>query len=301
MKEFELSMPKSTTSKRAVKEVSVPYAVPMPTFTARAKPVIKWAGGKSQLIAAFTPYFPDRTEVRRYYEPFIGGAAVFFTLQYPRSFLSDSNAELIELYQIIRDDVTGLIKALKKHRNDEAYFYKVRSQAVNQLTPIERAARFIYLNKTCYNGLYRVNGQGQFNVPFGNYKKPNICDVSGLQAASLALQTAELRVADFEAAVATATIDDLVYFDPPYHPLSKTSSFTSYTASRFDNTEQLRLANIYRELDRRGCRVMLSNSDTSLIRDLYRDFRQIEVLANRAINSKADGRGKIVELLIINY
>jgi DNA adenine methylase len=294
-------MPKSTNSKRILKEAAVVYVAPTATLVTRAKPVIKWAGGKSQLISAFAPYFPDRSEVRHYYEPFIGGAAVFFNFQHPRSFLSDSNAELIELYQTVRDNVDGLIKALKKHRNDEAYFYKVRAQIAAQLTPVERAARFIYLNKTCYNGLYRVNSQGQFNVPFGNYKSPNICDVSGLQAANLALQSAELKVADFGAAVVKAATGDLVYFDPPYHPLSKTSSFTSYTAARFDDAEQRRLASVYRELDRRGCRAMLSNSDTPLIRELYRSFRLIEVLANRAINSKADGRGKIVELLIINY
>jgi DNA adenine methylase len=294
-------MPKSPTSKRKLKEASLAYVAPTVTLATRAKPVIKWAGGKAQLISAFAPYFPNRDEIRHYYEPFIGGAAVFFYLQHPRSFLSDSNAELIELYQTVRDNVDGLIKALKKHRNDEAYFYKVRAQVAKQLTPVERAARFIYLNKTCYNGLYRVNSQGQFNAPFGNYKNPNLCDEPGLQAASLALQTAELNVLDFEAAVAKAVAGDLVYFDPPYQPLSKTSSFTSYTATRFDDAEQRRLANVYRELDHRGCRVMLSNSNAPLIRALYGDFRLVEVLANRAINSKADGRGKIVELLIINY
>lgn len=251
-------------------------------------------------MSAFAPYFPNRAEIRHYYEPFIGGAAVFFNFQHPRSFLSDSNAELIELYQTVRDNVAGLIKALKKHRNDEAYFYKVRAQVARQLTPVERAARFIYLNKTCYNGLYRVNSQGQFNVPFGNYQNPNICDVAGLQAASLALQTAELSVADFEAAVAQAATGDLVYFDPPYHPLSKTSSFTSYTAARFDDAEQRRLASVYRELDRRGCRVMLSNSDTPLIRELYDGFRIVEIVARRSINCQAHGRGRIIERLILN-
>jgi DNA adenine methylase len=293
--------PKSTDSQRTLKETAIAYVAPTATLATRAKPIIKWAGGKSQLISAFAPYLPGRDEIRHYYEPFIGGAAVFFYLQHPRSFLSDSNTELIELYQTVRDNVDGLIKELKKHRNDEAYFYKVRAQVAKKLTPVERAARFVYLNKTCYNGLYRVNSQGQFNVPFGNYKNPNICDVAGLHAASLALQSAEMSVADFEAAVAKAASGDLVYLDPPYQPLSKTSSFTSYTATRFDDAEQRRLASLYRELDRRGCRVMLSNSNAPLIRELYRDFRLIEVLANRAINSKADGRGKIVELLIVNY
>jgi DNA adenine methylase len=294
-------MPRQTKSKQALKETTLAYIVPTMTLTPKARPIIKWAGGKSQLISTFAPYFPHRDEIRHYYEPFIGGAAVFFYLQHPRSFLSDSNVELIELYQTVRDNVSALIKALKKHRNEEAYFYEVRAQVARQLTSVERAARFIYLNKTCYNGLYRVNSQGQFNAPFGNYKNPNFCDVPGLQATSQALQTAELSVSDFEAAVAHATAGDLVYFDPPYQPLSKTSSFTSYTATRFDDAEQRRLASVYRELDRRGCRVMLSNSNAPLIRELYHGFRPIEVLANRAINSKGDGRGKIVELLIINY
>ena len=166
---------------------------------------------------------------------------------------------------------------------------------------MQRAARFVFLNKTCYNGLYRVNSQGQFNVPFGNYKKPAICDTEGLRAASLALQLADITVADFEQAVADAKRGDLIYFDPPYQPLSKTSSFTGYTAGRFDDVEQKRLARVYRDLDQRGCYVMLSNSNAPLVRELYADFCIHEVQANRAINCKADGRGKIIELLITNY
>jgi len=266
-----------------------------------AKPFVKWAGGKRKLISSFAPHFPSLQQTRRYFEPFLGGGAVFFHLQHPCSFLSDSNEELVELYMVVRDRVEDLIESLRKHRNEEGYYYEVRSQRPKMLTSIESASRFIFLNKTCYNGLYRVNSKRQFNVPFGRYKRPLICDTEGLRAASLALQKAQIFSADFESAVSEARERDFIYFDPPYHPLSETSSFTSYTAGKFDTSEQERLARVYRDLDHRGCYVMLSNSDTPLIRELYAHFQIIEVQANRAINSKSDGRGKITELLIINY
>jgi len=267
----------------------------------QAAPFIKWAGGKRRLIPAYAPYFPSMEEIQRYFEPFLGGGAVFFHLQPFNSFLSDSNQRLVELYQIVRDEVEDLITALKKHENEKKYYYQVRKQNPQMLSPVERAARFIFLNKTCYNGLYRVNRKGRFNVPFGNYKKPLIRDEEGLRAASLALQNAQIKKADFEEALAPATSQDFIYCDPPYHPLTDTASFTSYTAEKFDSSDQERLAMVYRELDRRGCRVMLSNSDTDFIRKLYGGFRIIEVQAGRAINSKANGRGKITELVILNY
>ena len=266
-----------------------------------ATPFVKWAGGKRKLIPSLVSHFPTMQQVNRYFEPFLGGGAVFFHLQHPCSFLSDSNEELVELYHTVRDVVESLIDALKKHHNEEKYFYEVRSQNPASLSPVERAARFIFLNKTCYNGLYRVNSKGRFNVPFGKYKNPLICDAERLRAASLALQSAEIIAADFEEALSGAEPRDFIYFDPPYYPLSKTSSFTAYTASNFDISEQERLAQVYRDLHRRGCYIILSNSDTPLIRKLYADFQIIEVQASRAINSRADGRGKITELLIINY
>jgi len=268
----------------------------------KAKPFIKWAGGKWQLMSVFARHFPPMESVRRYYEPFLGGAAVFFHLQPEKAILSDSNHDLVELYQVVRDDFDSLAAALHTHTNTEQHFYRTRDEyRPEEMTPAQRAARFIYLNKTCYNGLYRVNSRGLFNVPFGRYSSPKICDIEGLHAAHLALQRADIVEADFEAAVKYAASKDFIYFDPPYQPISRTSSFTAYTASRFDEAEQSRLASVVRKLSERGCFVMLSNSNSPLIRELYADFAINEVLASRAINSKADGRGKIVELLIKNY
>ena len=289
------------TTARKAKEPQIGCNLELATQRIKAKPFIKWAGGKWQLIPLFAPHFPPLQQMNRYFEPFLGGAAVFFHLQHPRSFLSDSNAELVELYQTVRDDVENLIEILRGHRNEETYYYSIRAQNPASLSPVQRAARFIFLNKTCYNGLYRVNSKMQFNVPFGKYKKPAICDAEGLRVASLALQYAEITVSDFEDAVSSTGRGDLVYFDPPYQPISKTSSFTSYTAAKFDDKEQERLAGVFRDLDRRGCYAMLSNSEAPLIRELYAGFRIIEVQANRAINCKPEGRGKITELLIRNY
>lgn len=284
-----------------IKEPQLAYAPDFEYCQVMAHPFVKWAGGKRKLLPTLVDYFPPTHEIRNYFEPFLGGGAVFFHLQHPRSFLSDSNPMLIELYQVVRNDVETLINTLRKHRNEKKYYYQVRAQNPHTLSELERAARFIFLNKTCYNGLYRVNRNGHFNVPFGSYKDPLICDDEGLRAASLALQNASLSADDFEHALSIAGAEDFVYCDPPYHPLNKTSSFTAYTAGKFDSEEQARLAQVYEDLTRRNCRVMLSNSDTPLIRSLYKDFRMIEVQTHRAINRNADGRGKITELVIINY
>jgi DNA adenine methylase len=271
-------------------------------YQGRASPIIKWAGGKGSLLAQYDLYFPSPGSYGRYIEPFLGGAAVFFYLQPPDSLLFDLNAELIELYQVVRDDVEALIAELKTHVNQRDHYYRVRAQKPDQLLlPVERAARFIFLNRTCYNGLYRVNRQGQFNVPFGRYKNPNICDESGLRAASKALKNAFLRAADFAHVLSVARAGDLIYFDPPYEPLSPTSSFTSYTAGGFTTDDQRRLADVYRELDDRGCLLMLSNSNSAPIYELYDGYRFYEIYARRVINSKANGRGAIKELLITNY
>jgi len=266
-----------------------------------ATPILKWAGGKAGLISQFEPHFPRQKEYKRYFEPFLGGAAVFFYLQPEESFLFDLNAELIEVYTVLRDDVEELISSLEPHYNDRDYFYRIRAQDPSQLTPVERASRFIFLNKTCYNGLYRVNRSGQFNVPFGDYKNPTICDVPRLRSASIALQSAVLKVADFESVLEYAKAHDLLYFDPPYEPLSKTSSFTAYTSGGFGSDDQQRLAQAFRTLDTRGCFLMLSNSNTPLIRELYQGFHIYEINARRAINSKGNGRGLIKELLITNF
>lgn len=268
-----------------------------------ASPFLKWAGGKSQLLRTFESMFPKN--FNGYFEPFIGGGAVLFHLltKNPdlQATLSDSNEELINCYRCVRDEVEDVIDALRKHRNDIHHFYKVRAQDVKRLSNAERAARLIFLNKTCFNGLYRVNRKGQFNVPFGRYKNPKICDEQNLRTVSRALTYVQLYSKPFDSVLERANKGDFVYFDPPYQPLSKTANFTSYTSKAFAVSDQQRLADVFKALSERGCQVMLSNSDNEVIRDLYRDFRIEEVLATRAINSDPQKRGKITELLILNY
>ncbi len=276
---------------------------PTPTLAVLkiAKPILKWAGGKNALIKQFAPHFPKPETYPRYFEPFVGGGAVFFNLQPAQSLLFDLNADLIELYTLVRDDVESVIDALQRHINERSYFNEMRALDPVTLTPSERAARFIFLNRTCYNGLYRVNSRGQFNVPFGKYKNPKIRDTEGLQSASNALQGVHLEVADFETSLARCTKGDFIYFDPPYAPLSATSSFISYTKVGFDAADQKRLADLYRALDDRGCLLMLSNSSAPLVVELYDGFAIHEISARRAINSKATGRGLITELLVTNF
>lgn len=295
-------MPRKKVKLLKVSEPQMGYALDFYNTRVKARPFIKWAGGKSQLLPYISKLFPPKDQINRYFEPFLGGGAVFFHLQHPKSFLSDTNNELVELYNIVKNHVEELIKALKPHKNEHDYFYEIRAQDPASLSEVKRAARFIYLNKTCFNGLYRVNSKGGFNVPFGKYKNPAICDEEGLRAASIALKSAKkITPGGYQNVLAQAKPTDFIYFDPPYHPLSKTSSFTSYTADKFGEEEQKQLADAYRELADRGCFVMLSNSGTPLIRELYKDFSVHEIQASRAINSKADGRGKITELLVINY
>jgi DNA adenine methylase len=274
------------------------------------KPFLKWAGGKSQLLEQLTPLLPKNFS--RYGEPFTGSAAVYwhlFTLREKRSLLftdarlTDSNTELINCYAVVRDNVNELIEKLSTHRekHDKEYYYHTRALKVQHLSSIDRAARFIYLNKTCFNGLYRVNRSGQFNVPMGSYKDPTIFDVEELKNASLALQDVSLDAVDFREILNWAQAGDFIYFDPPYAPFSKTSSFTSYTEKPFGEQEQKELAGIFRELDKRGCMVILSNSWVDTVLNLYKDFYCVEVKASRAINSKPERRGKISELVVTNY
>jgi DNA adenine methylase len=264
---------------------------------------LKWAGGKSQLLKTFDQYFPQN--FNRYFEPFLGGGAVFFHLvaKNPKlqAFLCDSNRELINCYQSVRDDVDMLIELLGKHRNDKHYFYKVRSQDTKELSRVERASRMIYLNKTCFNGLYRVNSKGQFNVPFGRYKNPKIVDRPNLIAVSRVLGKVELTCQTFDKIADRALPGDFVYLDPPYQPISATSNFTGYTKSAFSLEDQERLSKLFRRLSARGCHLMLSNSDSPQIRELYKGFNIETVTATRAINSNAQKRGRINELLILNY
>ena len=236
-----------------------------------------------------------------YHEPFVGGGAVFFALQPVKARLSDDNGELVTAYQVIRDDVERLIRHLRTHRVEAEYFYDLRAKDPSRLDSVERASRLIYLNRTCFNGLYRVNSRGGFNVPFGRYKNPLICNEAGLRAASLALSGTAAVHAGYEAVLDQARRGDFVYFDPPYHPVSATANFTGYTAGAFGERDQRRLADVYRALHARGCKVMLSNSDTSLIHELYGDFNVEIVAAPRLVNRDATKRGPVNEVLVRNY
>ena len=266
-----------------------------------AKPVIKWAGGKSRLVPLILERMPERFDV--YFEPFVGGAAVFFALaregRFKKAVLSDRNQELVNVYRALKKDVDGVIAVLRdfKHEHDE--YYRIRELRPEQLSPIEAAARTIYLNKTGYNGLYRVNRRGLFNVPFGRYKRPNFCDEPRLRAASTALKRVVLKVADFERACQSATSADVVYFDPPYVPLSKTSNFTAYHHEVFGDDEHARLARVFGELAKRKVTTILSNSDTERTRELYRAWHVETVDVARPINSRASARGVVSELLVV--
>lgn len=269
------------------------------TNQVKAGPFLKWAGGKGRLLAQYQPLFPQ--QYARYFEPFVGAGAVFFHLQPENAQLSDVNPELVNAYQVIRDQVEDLIETLGTYQHDREFYYALRAQDPELLTPVERAARIIYLNKTCFNGLYRVNRRGQFNVPFGDYKNPRILDVAGLRAAHAALQGVGVTHQGFDAVLAEAKSGDFVYFDPPYHPLSPTASFTSYAADDFGPEDQIRLAAVFRRLDAKGVKLMLSNSDTPFIRDLYEGFHIQQVWAPRAINRDASKRKGVPEVVVTNY
>lgn len=265
----------------------------------RARPFVKWAGGKGKVIEVLKASMPSKFNA--YHEPFLGGGALFFATAPSKAFLSDLNEELINAYLVVRDHCEALIESLRKHKNERAYYYMMRAMDPSTLDPVERASRFIYLNKTCYNGLYRVNRQGKFNVPFGRYKDPQYVDEAQLRLASKALQKASIEVSDFEVVLERAKPFDFVYFDPPYQPISKTSRFTSYTEKAFDEGEQRRLGKVFRELDKRGCFLMLSNSASPLVRELYQGFRIEVVTARRFINCRGDRRGAVEEVLVLNY
>jgi DNA adenine methylase len=262
-----------------------------------SRPFLKWAGGKRQLLRELTRYVPQ--SYSHYFEPFIGGGALFFDLRPERGVLADVNERLIRTYQGVRDSVEDVIRLLKTYPHDATFFYDLREVDIDAGTSAEVAAWFVYLNKTGFNGLYRVNRRNRFNVPFGRYENPTICDETNLRACSRALAKTEIVKDDFEAVVAEAKAGDFVYFDPPYVPLSATSSFTSYTSSGFGIEEQTRLRDVARELKSRGVHVLLSNSSADFVRDLYREgFETTEVSATRLVNSKVSGRGAITELVI---
>jgi DNA adenine methylase len=239
-----------------------------------------------------------------YIEPFIGGGAFFFSMLPNEGTISDINSELINAYEVVRDDVYNLIESLKQHKNEEEYFYSIRAQKTTEMTQVQRASRFIFMNKTCFNGLYRENSKGQFNTPFGRYKNPNIADADTLQAVSVYLNQSNISILhqDYKTTAMNAKKGDFVYFDPPYYPMSATASFTKYAKGDFNAQNQAELADIFRTLTKRGCYVMLSNSNTEFIKELYKDFELIEVEANRFINCQGNHRGKqAVEVLVKNF
>lgn len=264
------------------------------------RPFLKWAGGKGQLIQQYRAYFPREFEI--YYEPFLGGGAIFFHLLPPRAVLMDINSELVNVYCCIRDRVDEVVALLKHHQHHHCrdYYYAMRSNAAG--TDVERAARLIYLNKTCFNGLYRENSKGQFNVPMGRYKAPKIYHPELLKSVSAALKTARIELQPFDTILNYAkTSRDFVYLDPPYYPISATSRFTAYNRYSFHEADQIRLKNVFVQLVQRGVKVMLSNSDCPFIRDLYQEFNIHTIFATRSINSNAQRRGRITEVLVTSY
>lgn len=275
----------------------------------KPKPFVKWVGGKRQLLSQFRSmnlYPPEKfnTETGKYFEPFVGGGAVFFDLLPKTAYLSDLNNELIITYNVIKNDTENLIKSLKKHKTDKEYFLKIREQNPEKLSDLHISSRFIYLNRTCFNGMYRVNSKNKFNVPFGKYTNPLICDENNLRKVSKALKNVEIKKQDYKKVLKDAKRGDFIYFDPPYYPISKTASFTSYTSESFLDKEQIELRNTFVKLHKRGCFVMLSNSNTPFINKVYSEptgLRITKVQAGRAINSDASKRGKITEVLITNY
>lgn len=272
------------------------------------EPFLTWAGGKTQLLPELNRYFPK--EFNSYFEPFMGAAAVFFYLRRTRgdfpAWLNDYNPELVNCFEIARDKVDALIPLLRQHKekHSESYYYRVRKMKPVEMTPLQRAARLIYMNKTCFNGLYRVNAHGEFNVPIGSSVNPGIFDESQLRATSRALQGVKICNLDFSAVLDLAKKGDLVYFDPPYH--TDTNGFTGYIVSEsgragFGASQQRRLSNVVDQLRERGCYVVVSNSCTKFITNVYYDYNVHTVHASRRINSNGNGRGLVKEVIITNY
>jgi DNA adenine methylase len=272
------------------------------------RPFLKWAGGKGQLLHHLSPLIP--TEFNDYFEPFLGGGAMFFylinqNLIQKKAYLSDINADLINVYKCLQVNPKLVLTKLLYHKvnymkDRTKYYYTLRGTRFDD--GFERAAQFVTLNKTCYNGLYRVNRTGMFNVPMGRYKKPSIFDPSNLEYVSAALNVVDVKIecTDYRNILQRASRGDFVYLDPPFSPMSKTSNFTAYTAEGFDATDQTNLAKIFNSLNNRKCLVVLSNSDTELVRELYEKFEITTVPTRRSINSNSRRRGGSTELIITN-
>ncbi|PLX41688.1 MAG: modification methylase [Deltaproteobacteria bacterium] len=266
-------------------------------------PFVKWAGGKRQLLDELLKRAPESYE--RYVEPFVGGGALFFALSPKSAILIDLNAELINLYRVVKEKPRELLEELSRHRNEEEYYYAVRTldraAEFAEMSEVERAGRFLYLNKTGYNGLWRVNSRGENNVPFGRYKNPTIADPDKIKASSAALASSILICGDFSEVEHAARENDFLYLDPPYHPLSATSGFTGYSSGGFSAEDQIRLREMVLRLTKKGVKVMLSNSDTPFIQKLYNGFNVDRVSATRTINCKGAKRGHVSEVIIRNY
>lgn len=266
--------------------------------------MVKWVGGKTKLLPELTARLPKT--YNRYFEPFAGGAALYFYLAPQKAYLSDSNGDLIGMYRELSINTERVLATLRRFKaaHCETHYYRIRSRFNGEgraLVGSARAAAFIYLNKTCFNGLWRVNRKGHYNVPIGRYANPKICDTAKLKRSAELLVSTHLSVGSYLKAAARGKKGDLFYFDPPYHPLSTTSNFTSYTKNSFTEDDQRLLAETARSLKDRGCYVMLSNSDTPFIRSLYHDFKVEQVKCSRAINSNAAKRGSVNEVIITGY
>lgn len=269
-------------------------------------PIVKWAGGKRQIIDEIVRFIPEKFTT--YYEPFLGGGAVLFYLQPKKAIVNDINTELINLYKVIKNNIDELIFDLKKHKNEKEYYYQIREldrdkRVYDSLTDVQKASRTLYLNKTCYNGLFRVNRAGEFNTPFGNYKNPNIVNEDTLRAVNEYFNKADIKFlcTDFEESLRGIRKGSFVYLDPPYNPVSITANFTSYDKSGFDKNEQIRLKKTCDWLNKKGVKFLLSNSKTDFILDLYKEYKIEIIQAKRPINSKPDRRGEVDEVLVRNY
>lgn len=293
------------------------------------RPFVKWAGGKASLIPQITKYYPEALKmgcINKYVEPFVGGGAILLDVlqkyEIKKAYAYDTNQDLVNAYNVIKTNVDDLIKKLKKYEDEyigldmesrKEYYYDVRSEynsseiKTGKLS-VKRASEFIFLNRTCFNGLYRVNQSGDFNVPMGKYKNPTICDEENLRSLSELLQNVEIIYGDYQDTLELVDDNTFVYFDPPYRPLNITSGFTSYTKEDFNDEDQKQLASYYKKLDSMDAKLMLSNSNPKNVNeedtffdDIYQGFNINELQANRMINSNATKRGKISELLILNY
>lgn len=270
-------------------------------------PFLKWVGGKRQIIPEILSQLPKNISSLNYCEPFIGGGALFFHLEPKKAIINDYNDELINVYKVIKNNLEELLIDLKKHENTSEYFYKIRSidrqPLFDELTNVQHASRIIYLNKTCFNGLYRVNSLGEFNSPFGRYTNPNIVNEPVLRAVSKYLNSSEITIlnGDYEKVLNAVTADTFVYLDPPYHPISESSNFTGYVQGGWTEKHQIRLKKACDDLDKKGVKFLLSNSSAPFIKELYSEYYIHSINANRSINSIGDKRGQIEELLIKNY